>query len=105
MVVHEMTRRESVAILSSRRFARLACVKENQPCLVPRHYAFSDNHLYSFALSDQKVGGMRKNAHVCVQVDECAPIDNGAVRRSRPVRGVAGDPAVAAQAEACLVIA
>ena len=70
MVVHEMTRQESIAILSSRRLARLACVKDNQPYLVPCHYAFSDNHLYSFALSGQKIDWMRENAHVCVQVDE-----------------------------------
>lgn len=69
MVVHEMTRQESIAILSSRRLAPLACIKDNQPYLVPCHYAFLDNHLYSFALSGQ-IDWMRENVHVCVQVNQ-----------------------------------
>lgn len=70
MIVQEMTREENVAVVSAHRLGRLACVRDNQPYLVPFHYAFSDNHLYSFSMQGQKIDWMRKNARVCVQVDE-----------------------------------
>ncbi|AWC20804.1 putative flavin-nucleotide-binding protein [Aminobacter sp. MSH1] len=70
MIVQETTREENISFLSSRRFGRLACAKDNQPYLVPFHYAVSENHLYGFSMPGQKIDWMRKNAHVCVQVDE-----------------------------------
>jgi nitroimidazol reductase NimA-like FMN-containing flavoprotein (pyridoxamine 5'-phosphate oxidase superfamily) len=70
MNVTDMTREESIDILSVNRLGRLACARENQPYVVPFHYAFSDNHLYSFSLMGQKVEWMRQNDQVCVQVDE-----------------------------------
>lgn len=70
MNVTDMTRQESIDILSVNRLGRLACARENQPYVVPFHYAFSDNHLYSFSLMGQKVEWMRQNDQVCVQVDE-----------------------------------
>lgn len=70
MNVTDMTRQESIHILSANRLGRLACARENQPYVVPFHYAFSDNHLYSFSLMGRKVVWMRQNDQVCVQVDE-----------------------------------
>ncbi|MHA6688761.1 pyridoxamine 5'-phosphate oxidase family protein [Mesorhizobium sp. A556] len=70
MNVTDMTREESIDVLSVNRLGRLACARENQPYVVPFHYAFSDNHLYSFSLMGQKVEWMRQNDQVCVQVDE-----------------------------------
>jgi nitroimidazol reductase NimA-like FMN-containing flavoprotein (pyridoxamine 5'-phosphate oxidase superfamily) len=70
MNVTDMTRQESIDILSASRLGRLACARENQPYVVPFHYVFSDNHLYSFSLMGQKVEWMRQNGQVCVQVDQ-----------------------------------
>lgn len=70
MNVIDMTRQESILVLSGNRIGRLACARENQPYVVPFHYVFSDHHLYSFSLMGQKVDWMRQNDQVCVQVDE-----------------------------------
>ncbi|MBE1205343.1 pyridoxamine 5'-phosphate oxidase family protein [Aminobacter carboxidus] len=70
MIVQEMTRDENIALVSTHRLGRLACVRDNRPYLVPFHYALSDNHLYSFSMQGQKIDWMRENAQVCVQVDE-----------------------------------
>lgn len=70
MIVQEMMREDNIAVLSSQGLGRLACARDNRPYLVPFHYAFSDNHLYSFSMQGQKIDWMRENAQVCVQVDE-----------------------------------
>jgi nitroimidazol reductase NimA-like FMN-containing flavoprotein (pyridoxamine 5'-phosphate oxidase superfamily) len=69
MFVQEMTREECVALVSSGRLGRLACARDNRPYVVPIHYAFADNYLYSFSMPGQKVDWMRTNPSVCVQVD------------------------------------
>ena len=69
MFVQETTREECVALVSSGRVGRLACARDNRPYVVPIHYAFADNYLYSFSMPGQKVDWMRTNPSVCVQVD------------------------------------
>ena len=69
MLVHEMTREECVAVVSAGRLGHLACARDNRPYVVPIHYAFADNYLYSFSMPGQKVDWMRTNPSVCVQVD------------------------------------
>lgn len=70
MIIHEMTRAEIDAVLSESRLGRLACVKDNRPYVVPIHFAFAENHLYSFSLLGRKIEWMRMNPWVCVQVDQ-----------------------------------
>ena len=70
MIVKEMTRQECLDVLSVSRLGRLACVRDNQPYLVPIHCVFADNNLYSFPMLGQKIEWMRMNPHVCVQIDQ-----------------------------------
>lgn len=70
MIVKEMTREECSAVVSASRLARLACASENQPYVVPIHFAFADNHLYSFSMPGKKIDWMRANPKVCIQIDE-----------------------------------
>ena len=70
MIVEEIDREDCIAILAASRVARLACSKDRQPYVVPIHYAFDDEHLYSFSMPGQKIEWMRGNPLVCVQVDE-----------------------------------
>ncbi|RJT29283.1 pyridoxamine 5'-phosphate oxidase family protein [Mesorhizobium waimense] len=72
MNIKEMTRPECVALLKSTRLGRLACVRDNRPYVVPIHFAFGDNAIFSFSLPGKKVEWMRKNPHVCLQVDDVA---------------------------------
>lgn len=70
MLVQQMNRQDCIALISRSRLARLGCVKNGQPYLVPISYAFEDNHLYSFSLEGQKIDWMRTNPTVCILIDE-----------------------------------
>ena len=70
MIVKDMTRQECLDVLSASRLGRLACVRDNQPYLVPIYCVFADNNLYSFSMMGQKIEWMRTNPHVCVEIDQ-----------------------------------
>lgn len=77
MVIREMSRAECLRILAGARLARLACVHENQPYVVPVCLAYDEASgcLYGFTTPGQKVEWMRANPLVCVEVDEIAADD------------------------------
>ncbi|MGB3391744.1 MAG: pyridoxamine 5'-phosphate oxidase family protein [Pseudaminobacter sp.] len=70
MLIREMNRTDCIDLISSGRVARLACVKDTQPYVIPIYFAFSDNCLYSFSMPGRKIDWMRANPSVCVQMDE-----------------------------------
>ncbi|CCV15109.1 pyridoxamine 5'-phosphate oxidase family protein [Mesorhizobium sp. STM 4661] len=70
MNIREMTREECTAMLKSARLGRLGCVRDNRPYVVPIHFAFGDNFIFSFSLLGKKVEWMRVNPRVCLQVDD-----------------------------------
>ncbi|MEO9341026.1 pyridoxamine 5'-phosphate oxidase family protein [Mesorhizobium sp. SB112] len=70
MIVREMTHDECSAVIAASRLARLACALDNQPYLVPIHYAFAAGVLYSFSMPGQKIDWMRNNSKVCIQIDQ-----------------------------------
>jgi uncharacterized protein len=69
-VIQEMTRQASLDLLARAHLGRLACTREGQPYVVPIHFAYQDNYLYTFSTVGQKIEWMRANPLVCVQVDE-----------------------------------
>jgi nitroimidazol reductase NimA-like FMN-containing flavoprotein (pyridoxamine 5'-phosphate oxidase superfamily) len=69
MIVTNMNRADCMALLRTSRLARLACVKDGRPYVVPITYAADGDDLYSFSLLGQKIEWMRANPQVCVQVD------------------------------------
>lgn len=70
MNVKEMTRQDCVALLKAQRIGRLACVRDLKPYVVPIHFAFGDNAIFSFSLPGRKVEWMQANPNVCLQVDD-----------------------------------
>jgi nitroimidazol reductase NimA-like FMN-containing flavoprotein (pyridoxamine 5'-phosphate oxidase superfamily) len=70
MLIHEMNYDECVSVLARLKFGRLACVRDNQPYIVPIYFAFHDRHLYTFSSVGQKIEWMRGNPRVCVEADE-----------------------------------
>ncbi|MET2825897.1 pyridoxamine 5'-phosphate oxidase family protein [Mesorhizobium shangrilense] len=70
MNVKDMTRQDCINLLKSARLGRLACVRDNRPYVVPVHFAFNDNFIFSFSLPGRKVEWMRGNPRVCLQVDD-----------------------------------
>ena len=70
MEINEMTSEECSAFLERASLGRLGCSYENQPYVVPIHFAYEDTYLYGFSTFGQKVKWMRANPRVCVQTDE-----------------------------------
>jgi nitroimidazol reductase NimA-like FMN-containing flavoprotein (pyridoxamine 5'-phosphate oxidase superfamily) len=73
MVVHEMTPKECRDMLVRTNVARLACVRNNQPYIVPIHVDLDQEFLYSFATEGLKIDWMRQNPLVCLEIDELSP--------------------------------
>ena len=70
MEVNEMTTEECKMVLERASVGRLGCSYENQPYVVPIHFAYEDTYLYGFSTFGQKVKWMRANPKVCVQTDQ-----------------------------------
>ena len=69
MQINEMTGEECSAFLKRASLGRLGCSYENQPYVVPIHFAYED-YLYVFSTFGQKLKWMRANPKVCVQTDD-----------------------------------
>ena len=69
MLIQEMTKQASLDLLATVRLGRLACCQGMQPYIVPIHFAYQNDCLYSFSLPGQKIEWMRANPLVCVEAD------------------------------------
>ncbi len=70
MIITEMTRQEIRELLERATIGRLACVKDDQPYVVPLSFVYNGVYLYSFTTAGQKIDYMRLNPRVCVEFDE-----------------------------------
>jgi nitroimidazol reductase NimA-like FMN-containing flavoprotein (pyridoxamine 5'-phosphate oxidase superfamily) len=61
---------EAREVLQSARVARLGCIVNGEPYVVPINYHFEGDSLYSHSLQGLKINGLRENPRACVQVDE-----------------------------------
>ena len=57
-------------VLRSARVARLGCIVNGEPYVVPISCHLEDDCLYSHSLPGLKISGLRENPRACVQVDE-----------------------------------
>ena len=51
------------------RVARLGCIVNGDPYVVPINCLLEDDYLYSHSLPGLKISGLRENPRACVQVD------------------------------------
>lgn len=61
---------EARKVLQSARVARLGCIVNGEPYVVPISCQLEDDCLYSHSLPGVKISGLRENPRACVQVDE-----------------------------------
>jgi nitroimidazol reductase NimA-like FMN-containing flavoprotein (pyridoxamine 5'-phosphate oxidase superfamily) len=66
MLSHEEARK----LFQMARIARLGCVVNGEPYVVPINVDLKDDYLYSHSLPGLKISGLRENPRACVQVDE-----------------------------------
>ena len=57
-------------VLQSARVARLGCIVNGEPYVVPISCHLEDDCLYSHSLPGLKISALRENPRACVQVDE-----------------------------------
>lgn len=69
MFVQEITLEECRKALRGAGVGRLACARENQPYIVPVHFAVDRDDVYSFSMPGQKIEWMRNNPRVCLEID------------------------------------
>jgi uncharacterized protein len=70
MLIHEMTLEECRTVLAGLDFGRLACTRDDQPYVVPIHFAYDGESVYGLTTAGQKIEWMRSNPRVCLEVDE-----------------------------------
>lgn len=80
----QLTENQIDTILISNVSGRLGCCTEGKPYIVPIAYAYDQTYIYSHTREGLKVDMMRKNPHVCFEVDQ---VDNLANWRSVIVHG------------------
>ena len=61
---------ESRGVLNAARVARLGCIVEGGPYIVPINCYFEDGCAYSHSLPGLKISALRDNPSACLQVDE-----------------------------------
>ena len=61
---------EATKLLTRERVARLGCITEAGPYVVPISYYFADGCIYSHSLPGLKIDSLRNDPRACVQVDE-----------------------------------
>jgi nitroimidazol reductase NimA-like FMN-containing flavoprotein (pyridoxamine 5'-phosphate oxidase superfamily) len=69
-MIAKLSEEESFALLRSRRLARLACIADGEPYVVPVNYVCDDISIIVHSLPGTKIDAMRSNPRVCVQIDE-----------------------------------
>ena len=61
---------EARKLLQSAPVARLGCIVNGEPYIVPINYKYEDDYLFSHSLFGRKIEALRENPRACVQVDE-----------------------------------
>jgi uncharacterized protein len=70
MIIQDMTREMCIDLLKRTHIGHLGCTQGSQPYVIPMSFAYHQEFLYSFTTIGQKIGWMRGNPLVCVEVDE-----------------------------------
>lgn len=69
-MISRLSPEESYELLRGRRVARLGCIADGEPYVVPVNYAFDGESFFIHSLPGRKVAAMRANPRVCLQVDD-----------------------------------
>ena len=77
-MIQELTSQESLELLARLHLGRLGCAKGNQPYVVPFHFSYDNNYLYSFSTVGRSIDWMRLNSFVCVEADEVVNVQQWA---------------------------
>lgn len=68
-MIKMLTNEEARNLFQSAHVARLGCIVNGGPYVVPVNCHLEGDFLYSHSLPGLKISGLRENPHACVQVD------------------------------------
>ena len=71
-MIKQLNQDESHELLRKNRTARLGCIADDGPYVVPVNYVFDGERAYLHSLPGYKIQVMRVDPRVCLQVDEIA---------------------------------
>lgn len=69
-MISRMSHEESLELLRGGGLARLGCIAEGEPYVVPVNYVFDGEAFLVHSLPGRKVEAMRAHPRVCLQVDD-----------------------------------
>lgn len=69
-MITRMSEEEARSLLGAGSLARLGCVADGYPYVVPINYVFDGKSVISHSLPGRKIDAMRASPRVCLQVDE-----------------------------------
>ena len=69
-MIRMLSNAEARGLFQTARVARLGCVVNGEPYVVPINCHIDGDRLYSHSLSGLKISGLRENPRACVQVDQ-----------------------------------
>lgn len=61
---------ESLKLIRQARVARLGCIVDGGPYVVPINCYYADGYIYSHSLPGLKISALRENPNACLQFDE-----------------------------------
>ena len=64
------------ALLHQQMVGRIGCQADDRIYVVPISYAYDGTYIYGHALEGMKIFAMRKNPHVCFEVDNLKNLAN-----------------------------
>jgi len=69
-MIRTLSNEEARGLFQTARVARLGCVVNGEPYVVPINCHLEGDRLYSHSLSGLKISGLRDDPRACVQVDQ-----------------------------------
>jgi nitroimidazol reductase NimA-like FMN-containing flavoprotein (pyridoxamine 5'-phosphate oxidase superfamily) len=69
-MINDLSQDKARELLRRGRLARLACIADGEPYIVPVNYVFDGENVLIHSLPGHKITAMRANPRVCLQLDE-----------------------------------
>jgi nitroimidazol reductase NimA-like FMN-containing flavoprotein (pyridoxamine 5'-phosphate oxidase superfamily) len=69
-MIEQLSHDEAMTILEAGGDARLGCIVDDEPYVVPVHYVLEGECAYLHSLPGRKIEGMRELPRVCLQIQE-----------------------------------
>src|SRR4051794_19328195 len=67
--VKELTDEEMADLLSRTGYGHLACSRNDEPYVVPVHFAYADGEIYIYTTQGKKYEIIKQNPRICLQAE------------------------------------